>query len=254
MKRALLLLVALLGLLVTAPAVHAQPPASPFSGHWEAIDPLDGSNLEVVIRGTNTAQMIYTDHGAPFTCGDPANQVFTGFLTASIDGDVLGSTFRWAHCGSGNLHFEGFELTWTLGDMGTSDLSDDVLTNDFGEEFTPSCLNRVAGMAVPPRRPNWRSRERSGSVVAQVVRRSGTRAGAFANRRLRPSPGGNDAVGRRATRGEKAPRRPAEPFLTPWRRARADPPERSAAGARSVHRTAPAPASVPGGASSPSPA
>lgn len=137
MKRASrLFVVALLGLLVTAPAVYAQPPTSSFSGHWEAIDPLDGSNLEVSIRGSNTVQMLYTDDGAPFTCGDPSNDFFTGFLTASIDGADLNSTFRWAHCGSVNLHFEGFQLGWTLDDMGTADPSDDVLTNDFDEAFT----------------------------------------------------------------------------------------------------------------------
>jgi hypothetical protein len=137
MKRAsLLFVVALLGLLVTAPAVYAQPPTSPFSGHWEAIDPLDGSNLEVSIRGSNTVQMLYTDDGAPFTCGDPSNDFFTGFLTASIDGDDLNSTFRWAHCGGVNLHFEGFQLGWSLDDMETADPSDDVLTNDFDEAFS----------------------------------------------------------------------------------------------------------------------
>ena len=138
MKRAfLLIVVALLGLLVTAPAVHAQPPTSPFNGQWEAIDPLDVSNLDVSIRGAGgTVQMTYTDDGAPFTCGDPSNEFFTGFLTASIDGDDLNSTFRWAHCGSVNLHFEGFQLGWTLDDMGNSDPSDDVLMNDFEEVFT----------------------------------------------------------------------------------------------------------------------
>jgi hypothetical protein len=80
--------------------------------------------------------MLYTDDGAPFTCGDPSNDFFTGFLTASIDGDALNSTFRWAHCGSVNLHFEGFQLGWTLDDMGTADPSDDVLRNDFDEAFT----------------------------------------------------------------------------------------------------------------------
>ena len=136
MKRAsLVFVVAMLGALVMAPSVQAAE-ASLFSGHWEAIDPLDDSNLEVFIRGSNTVQMIYTDDGAPFTCGDPANQFFTGFLTATIDGDDLNSTFRWAHCGSVNLHFQGFQLMWTLDDMGTADPSDDVLTNEFGEIFT----------------------------------------------------------------------------------------------------------------------
>ena len=46
MKRvSLLAVVAFLGLLVAAPVVHAAPPTTAFTGHWEAVDPFDGSRV-----------------------------------------------------------------------------------------------------------------------------------------------------------------------------------------------------------------
>ena len=138
MKRVSLLVVALLGLLVAAPAVQAAPPTSAFTGHWEAVDPFDGSNLEAIFFGGSSAgiQILYTDDGAPGTCGDESNQFFTSFLTARIDGNELSSTMRWARCGTVNLHFAGFEITWTLDDQGDADPSNDVVTNSFGEIFS----------------------------------------------------------------------------------------------------------------------
>ena len=139
MKRvSLLAVVALLGLLVAAPGVQASPPTTAFTGHWEAGDPLDDSNLDVYFFGGSRAhvQMLYTDDGAPFTCGDPSNQFFTSIMTGTIDGSDLNSTMRWAHCGTVNLHFNGFEIAWTLDDKGDADPSNDVLTNSFGEIFS----------------------------------------------------------------------------------------------------------------------
>ena len=140
MKRvSLFAVVALLALLAAAPAVQAAAPTSAFTGHWEAEDPLDGSDLDVFFFGGNGAQMqiLYTDAGAPFTCGDPSNQFFTSFLTGRIDGNDLSSTMRWARCGTVHLgDFAGFELTWTLDDQGDADPSNDIVTNDFGEIFT----------------------------------------------------------------------------------------------------------------------
>ncbi len=139
MKRvSLLTVVALLGLLVAAPVVQAAPPTSAFIGHWEADDPLDGSNLDAYFFGGSSAQMqiLYTDDGAPFTCGDPSNQFLTSFLTGRIDGSDLSSTMRWARCGTVNLHFGGLEITWTLDDLGDADPSNDVVTNSFGEIFS----------------------------------------------------------------------------------------------------------------------
>ena len=137
MKRVYLLtVIALLGLLVAAPGVQAARPTTAFTGHWEAVDPLDGSNLDADFSGSNSAQIMYTDDGAPGTCGDPSNQFFTSLMTGKIDGSEVSSTIRWAHCGTVNLHFNGFEITWSLDDQGDADPSNDVLTNSFGEIFS----------------------------------------------------------------------------------------------------------------------
>ena len=128
MKRVTFLIVfALLGLLVAAPAVQAAPPTTGFTGHWEAIDPADGSNLDVFIFGGKNVQMLYTDDEATLACEGLDDQTWSSFLTGKVDGDTLVSTMHWAKCGlmpSGS----GFVITWTL--------EGDVLTNDFNEVYT----------------------------------------------------------------------------------------------------------------------
>jgi hypothetical protein len=137
MKRvSLLAVVALLGLLVAAPVVQAAPPTSAFTGQWEAVDPLDGSNLDAQFFGTNSVRILYTDEGAPVTCADPSNQFFTSLMIGTVDGSDVSSTIRWARCGAVNLHFNGFDITWNLDDQGDADPSNDVLTNSFGETFS----------------------------------------------------------------------------------------------------------------------
>jgi hypothetical protein len=137
MKRvSLLAVVAFLGLLVAAPVVQAAPPTTAFTGHWEAVDPLDGSNLDASFFGGNSVQILYTDDGAPVTCGDPSNQFFTSLMIGKVDGSEVSSTIRWARCGTVNLHFNGFEIAWNLDDQGDADPSNDVLTNSFGETFS----------------------------------------------------------------------------------------------------------------------
>ena len=137
MKRVSLLgVVAVLGLLVAAPVVQAASPTSAFTGHWEAVDPLDGSNLNADFFGGSSVQILYTDDGAPSTCGDPSNQFFTSLMNGKVAGTELNSTIRWARCGTVNLHFSGFEITWSLDDQGDTDPSNDVLTNSFGEIFS----------------------------------------------------------------------------------------------------------------------
>jgi hypothetical protein len=135
MRRATILVLAAVLVLVAAPAVQAAPPASGFTGHWEGIDPLDGSELDVYFFGGSPSQIVYTDAGAPVTCGDPSNQFFSSFLTGKIDGDELSSTMHWARCGTVTLTFLArFEITWYLDDQGDSDPANDVLTNDFPDE------------------------------------------------------------------------------------------------------------------------
>jgi hypothetical protein len=137
MKRvSLLAVVAFLGLLVAAPVVvQAAAPTTAFNGHWDAVDPLDGSNLDATFFGGNSVQILYTDDGAPVTCGDPSNQFFTSLMIGQVDGTEVRSTIRWARCGTVNLHFNGFDVTWELDDQGDSDPSNDLLINSFGEVF-----------------------------------------------------------------------------------------------------------------------
>jgi hypothetical protein len=131
MKRvSLLTLVALLALLVAVPAAHAAPATSPFSGHWVATDPGDGSNLDAFIFGGDHARILYTDDVATTACEGSSDQSFTSLLTATTDGNDLNSTMRWANCGTVHLFFQGFTIAWTL------DPSTDVLTNSFGETYT----------------------------------------------------------------------------------------------------------------------
>ena len=137
MKRvSLLTVVAFLGLVVAAPVVQAARPTSAFTGQWEAVDPLDGSNLDAQFFGSTSVQILYTDDGAPATCGDPSNQFFTSLMIGKVDGSEVSSTIRWARCGTVNLHFNGVEITWNLDDQGDADSSNDVLINSFGEIFS----------------------------------------------------------------------------------------------------------------------
>jgi hypothetical protein len=128
-----IIVVALLALLMTAPAVQAAP-TSAFTGHWEATDPADGSNLDAYIFFN--AKILHTDDAATTACADLSDQVFTAFLTGTIDGDELNSTMRWARCGTVNLFFTGFQIAWTLNDLNDLDPSNDILTNEFGEIYS----------------------------------------------------------------------------------------------------------------------
>ena len=77
-----------------------------------------------------------TDHeGRPASGPEPSSSAFTALLIGTVDGSDLQSTFRVAKCGNQNLHFTGFGLSWSLDDQGNGDPSDDVLSNEFGEEF-----------------------------------------------------------------------------------------------------------------------
>ncbi len=131
-----LIVVALVALIVTAPAVLAAPPTSAFTGHWEATDPLDGSDLDAFIFAGVNAKILYTDEEATGACEGLSDQAFTSFLTGTIDGDELNSTMRWARCGTVHLFFTGFQITWTLHDQDDADPSNDILTNSIGETYS----------------------------------------------------------------------------------------------------------------------
>jgi hypothetical protein len=137
MRRVATLLISpVLVLLLTAPAVLAAQ-TSAFAGHWEAIDPLDGSELDAhIFGGAPVLRIVYTDQGAPVTCDGSGTPIFESFNTAIVDGDDFVSTMRVAMCGTLNLHFTGLQIEWSLDDQGNDDPSDDVITNSFGEFFT----------------------------------------------------------------------------------------------------------------------
>jgi hypothetical protein len=135
MKRvSLLTIVALLGLLMAAPAVQAAPPAGAFAGSWEAIDPADGSTLNAEIFGSGQIQ--WTDDEATEACEGLPDQAWESFLTGKVDGNQLNSTMRWARCGTGPAGPAGFQVTWTLLNGGDDEPENDVLTNDFDEVYT----------------------------------------------------------------------------------------------------------------------
>ena len=133
---ATLLLSPIFVLLLTAPTVLAAQ-SSPFAGHWEATDPLDGSELDAhIFGGAPVLRIVYTDQGAPVTCGGSGTAIFESFNTAVVDGNDFVSTMRVAICGTLNLHFNGLQIEWSLDDQENDDPSDDVITNSFGEVFT----------------------------------------------------------------------------------------------------------------------
>lgn len=131
---ALLVVTAMVALLTTAPAVLAAPPSA-FTGHWEAIDPAGGSNLDAyILVGGN---IFLTDDRAETACAGLSNQAFTSFLTSTIfDGNEMDSTMRWARCGTVNRFFGGFQIAWFLNDLNDADPSNDILTNEFGEIYS----------------------------------------------------------------------------------------------------------------------
>jgi hypothetical protein len=129
----LLTIVALLGLLMAAPAVQAAPSAGRFAGNWEATD-FDGSALHAYIFGSG--QIRWTDNVASSACEGLDDQSWESFLTGKVHGNELNSTMKWSRCGSGPARApETLGLTWYLDDQGDGDRSNDVLTNDFGEVY-----------------------------------------------------------------------------------------------------------------------
>jgi hypothetical protein len=102
MKRvSLVLTLALVGLMVAAPATLAAPPTSPFAGTWYSHDPApDNSLLQLDISGGAKPQITFTDYfgSVCVNLGSPVT-VFTAFLTGVVDGNTLDATFVSARCG-----------------------------------------------------------------------------------------------------------------------------------------------------------
>ncbi len=125
-------------LVLVAPALAARP-STAFTGSWEATDPGDGSNLDAVIFGASTTQILFTDDNATQACAGASTPVFTSLLVGKVDGDFMHTTMKAAKCGTTPLPFlHGLEIFWSLDDGGNGDPADDVLYNSFGEEYTRS--------------------------------------------------------------------------------------------------------------------
>ena len=122
--------------LAIAPAALAARPSTGFTGSWEAIDPLDGSNLRADISGAKTTQILYTDDNATNACEGASTAAFSANLVGRVDGNEMFTTMTNASCGAQPLQFSGLQIAWFLDDGGNSDPADDVLSNTFGEEYT----------------------------------------------------------------------------------------------------------------------
>lgn len=73
MKSTLIVLIAVVTaaatLAVASPIAGAQPPGHPANGVWEAIDPVDGSNLTVRVSGpSDRARLLLFDDRATIAC------------------------------------------------------------------------------------------------------------------------------------------------------------------------------------------
>ena len=128
--------VALAVLLLLVPASAMAVQSSSFSGHWVAIDPLDGSNLDATFFGGSHVRILYTDDVATSACEGASTTAFTSLLVGTVDGNDLLSTMVVAKCGTQPLGFHGLQILWSIDVGDPGDPSDDVLTNSFGEEFS----------------------------------------------------------------------------------------------------------------------
>lgn len=138
MKRlSVLVVVALVGLLVTAPAVQAAPPITPFAGTWYGHDPAppdgDGSLLQLDVSGGTKAQIVFTDYFGSICVdfGSPVT-VFTALIVGTVDGNTLDGTWVYARCGPVRFPFlKGGSMSLEYSDNGTGTPGDDTLFDGF---------------------------------------------------------------------------------------------------------------------------
>lgn len=125
-------------LVLVTPALAARP-STAFTGAWEGIDPGDGSNVAVYIAGESTTQVLYTDDNATQACDGAASPRFVSILVGKVQGSEMYTVMQAAKCGTEpRPFFHGLEIAWGIDDGGNADPSDDVLYNNFGEEYTRS--------------------------------------------------------------------------------------------------------------------
>lgn len=134
MKRSSFVVVlASFAMLVTASAVQAAPPSSPFSGTWIGYDtpqPLgDGSTEHLVVNGGDSPRIDYQDELGQ-ACG-PAGSTdwwLSTDLRGTVVGDTMTGVFKSAKCGHVQLSWmKGQSMVWTFSAGATSDAADDTL-------------------------------------------------------------------------------------------------------------------------------
>ena len=126
-RRARLITIPLLCLLVGAPPVLAGP-VSPFTGAWTSVD-VDGSTQYLSISGGAAVHATLTDlSGTVCARAAAPTMVFNGQLTGTVACDSLDLTWVRARCGAASIDFLiGFTGTWTY-DPQHDTLSDGVVT------------------------------------------------------------------------------------------------------------------------------
>jgi hypothetical protein len=133
-RRSFFVTLALLAMLVTASAVQAAPPSSPFSGTWIGYDTPrdaggDGSTEHLDVSGGDNARIDYQDEFGQ-ACWDAGATDF--WLSTDLRGTVVGDTmtgeFKSAKCGHMSLpDWKGQPMVWTFNPGATSDPADDTL-------------------------------------------------------------------------------------------------------------------------------
>lgn len=124
-------------LLLIVPSALAARPSSAFAGSWEAIDPGDGSHIELTIVGDTTTQAVMVDDVATGACAGASSETFVGLLVGKVSGSEMVTTITAAKCGTQPITFViGLQTFWWLEDGGNANPADDVLYNSFGEEYT----------------------------------------------------------------------------------------------------------------------
>jgi hypothetical protein len=97
--RSFVIALAVLGAMLTAPAVQAVP-LTPFTGAWTSTD-LDGSTQYATISGGAVLQVTYTDLGGAVCVANGApTHVFSSTITGTVTGNTFAGTFTSARCGS----------------------------------------------------------------------------------------------------------------------------------------------------------
>jgi hypothetical protein len=135
MKRnSFVITLAMLAMLVTASAVQAGPPSSPFSGSWIGHEPDppagDSSTVYLVVKGGDNPRIDYQDNwGTVCYQLDPAGDLwFSSSLTGTVSGNTMTGVFKSAKCGHLSISsWKGQSMAWWFSAGATIDPADDTL-------------------------------------------------------------------------------------------------------------------------------